>query len=139
MLVYRQEMKIGKHSYLSLIISAARLLALLVLLPADLDDEIESLDVLRENRSAADPDRRALFASLSDDASAASAAVDVESGGCGLCCLRRLRPNRLTGPESEAGANAARALLCNAFSRFRLSDSCLWDVSGTLCASSLKL
>ena len=112
-------------------------MALLVLLPADLVDEIESLDVLRENKSAADPVRRALFASLSEDDTAVTA-VDVD--GCGLGCLRLLRPNRLTGPpESEAGANAARAFFCNAFSRFRLSDSCVCVVSVTLCASDLEL
>ena len=115
-------------------------MALLVLLPADLADEIESLEVLRENKSAADPVRRALFASLSEDVDAASA-VEVDGSG-GLCCLRLLRPppmpNRLTGPESEARANAARALFCNAFNRFRLSDSCVCVVSVTLCVSPLE-
>ena len=112
-------------------------MALLVLLPADLVEEMESLDVLRENKSAADPDRRALFASLSEDDTAVTA-VDVD--GCGLGCLRLLRPNMLTGPpESDAGANADRALFCNAFNRFRLLDSCVCVVSFTLCASDLKL
>ena len=112
-------------------------MALLVLLPADLVDEIESLDVLRENKSAADPVRRALFASLSEDDTAVTA-VDVD--GCGLGCLRLLRPNRLTDPpESEAGASADRALFCNAFSRFRLPDSRICVASVTLCASPLKL
>ena len=118
-------------------------MALLVLLPADLDDAMESLDVLRENESLAGIDRRALFASLSDEVDTVSAAVEVV-GSCGLICLRLFRPpaasfpNRLTGPEPEAGANAARVLFCSDFSRFRLSDSCDCVLSDALADSFLK-
>ena len=106
---------------------------------------MESFDVLRENESLAGIDRRALFASLSDEVDTVSAAVEAVCC-CGLSCLRLFRPpaasfpSRLTGPEPEAvaGANAARVLFCNAFNRLRLSDSSDSVLSDALAASFLK-